>query len=60
MDRVWVFREGSLTEEIPRSRLDRDTLVASFFGDLAGDLVGDLVGTDAPVASTAPDEGPGS
>jgi ABC-type sugar transport system ATPase subunit len=33
MDRVLVFREGSMTAQIPRARLDRDVLVASYFGD---------------------------
>jgi ABC-type sugar transport system ATPase subunit len=32
MDRVLVFREGSVHAELPRTDLDRETLVASFFG----------------------------
>ena len=33
MDRVLVFRDGTLGTEIPRGDLTRETLVASFFGD---------------------------
>jgi ABC-type sugar transport system ATPase subunit len=33
MDRVLVFRDGTLGTEIPRVELTRETLVASFFGD---------------------------
>jgi ABC-type sugar transport system ATPase subunit len=33
MDRVLVFREGELTEEIPRRRATHRRLVASFFGE---------------------------
>lgn len=33
MDRVLVFREDQLAAELPRSRLSRQALVASFFGE---------------------------
>jgi ABC-type sugar transport system ATPase subunit len=32
MDRVLVFREGSVAAELPRERLSRGALVAAFFG----------------------------
>jgi ABC-type sugar transport system ATPase subunit len=32
MDRVLVFREGSVFAELPRQKLSREALVASFFG----------------------------
>jgi ABC-type sugar transport system ATPase subunit len=34
-DRVFVFREGSLFAELPRRQLERQRLVASFFGQIA-------------------------
>lgn len=37
MDRVLVFREGSVFAELPRARLSQNTLVAGFFGHDAED-----------------------
>jgi ABC-type sugar transport system ATPase subunit len=32
VDRVWVFRDGTLEEEIPRDRLTNNAIISAFFG----------------------------
>lgn len=45
MDRVLVFREHELVDELDRASLSRHALLSSFFGEKGGDRDGERSGT---------------